>query len=76
MDENRCRWALGISKMITWPDISKMYPHLTDAIVAAYVMPAAMDTIGWDVHLPSYAAGYFKAQQFYQELELRKNNES
>jgi hypothetical protein len=53
-----------------------MYPHLTDAIVAAYVMPTLMDTIGWDVHHPSYAAGYFKAQQFYEELESKKNNES
>ena len=61
--------------MITMRDISKMYPHLTDAVVAAYIMPALMDTIGWDVHHPSYLAGYFKAEQFYKERELTQNYE-
>ena len=60
--------------MMTLVDIRKMYPELTDAVIAAYIMPAVMDTIGFDAHIPSYLAGYFKAQKFYQEQMAASND--
>ena len=75
MDESWFRWALGLSEMITMRDIPKMYAHITDDMVCAEIMPALMDTMGWDVHHPSYLAGFFKACEFYKQLEKTQNNE-
>ena len=67
MDENRCRWALGLSEMINLEDVKSRFSKANHLWFDETVKDLHKLYSDQDIHFPSFVAGYLEVMAEIKE---------